>query len=117
MSAPSFIYISLLTVLAEERDQALSKRVREDELGSDNQDLPSAPVERPMTHLRGQTLEERANALVLDHFLDDRHTADLRAEVGVLDTRLDDVEGRGDGDGCDRSGDGRDEVWDELMNG
>jgi len=43
------------------------------------------------TYLWCETLEERSNALLLDHLLDDSHTSDLRVEVGILDTCLDNI--------------------------
>jgi hypothetical protein len=62
------------------------------------------------THLWCQTLEESAHTLRLDHLLDNGSTADVRVEVGILDTGLDDVKGSSDGDGCDRTGDRGDKV-------
>ena len=61
-------------------------------------------------HLWGQTLEEGIDTLGLDHFSDNGHTADLRVEVGVLDTGLDDVQGRGDSDRGNSTGDRGDKV-------
>lgn len=63
-----------------------------------------------MTHLRGQTLEERPQTLLADHIPNDSHAGDVAVEVGVLDTGLDDVERGGDCDGGDGAGDGCDEV-------
>lgn len=56
------------------------------------------------THLGSQSLEEGADALLLDHVLDNGGTTDAGSKVGVLDTGLDDVERRSDGDGSDRTG-------------
>jgi hypothetical protein len=86
----------------------LSKGVREDKLGADNQDLGNqlwpVPVGR-LAYLWCETLEERAHSLLLDHLLDDGNTSDLRVEVGVLDTCLDDIQGSSDSDGSDGTGD------------
>jgi hypothetical protein len=69
-------------------------------------------VHTPLTtHLGRQSLEERSHAFRLDHLPDDGHTADLRVEVGILNTRLDNVERSGDGDGRDGSCYTGDEVW------
>jgi len=62
------------------------------------------------THLRGQTLEESTHTFRLDHISDNGHTADLRVEVGILDTGLDDIQWRGDGDRGNGTGNGGDEV-------
>mgnify|MGYP007001974052 CR=1 FL=1 len=65
-----------LTILSEERNQALRQRVTEHELGSDHKDLGR------------ETLEEGAHTLGPNHVPDDGHAADLRVEVGVLDSSL-----------------------------
>lgn len=62
------------------------------------------------THLGGKTLEEGTWSLRADHVLDDSEARDVLAEVGVLDTGLDNVEGRGDSDRRNGTSDGRDEV-------
>lgn len=67
-------------------------------------------IREARTYLWRETLEERANTLRLDHFLDDGATPDSRVEVGVLDTCLDDVEGSSDRDGSDGTSDGSDKV-------
>jgi len=67
-------------------------------------------ISQNRTHLGGQTLEERSRTLVLQQILHDLHTADLLLEVGVLDTRLHDIERCGHSDRSDGSSDGGDEV-------
>lgn len=62
------------------------------------------------THLGGKTLEEGTWSLRADHVLDDGEARDVLTEVGVLDTGLDNVEGRGDSDRRNGTSDGRDEV-------
>lgn len=62
------------------------------------------------TNLRCQTLKECGRPLVTEHILDDSHTGHLLLKVGVLNARLDRVEGRGDGDGRDSTRDRGDEV-------
>lgn len=79
-------------------------------LGPTTRICHSARIIPILTHLRGKTLEESADTLLLDHLSDDGHAADLRVEVGVLDSGLDDVQGRGDGDGSDGTGDRGDKV-------
>lgn len=64
------------TILSEERNQALGKSVTEHELGSDDEDLGC------------KTLEEGADTLSSDHFTDNGHAANLRVEVGVLNSGL-----------------------------
>ena len=64
------------TILSEERNQALSKRVTEHELGTDDEDLGC------------ETLEEGAHTLGANHVPDNGHAADLRVEVGVLNSGL-----------------------------
>lgn len=67
---------ALLTILSEERNQALSQGVTEHELGSNDENLGR------------KTLEEGSHTLGSDHFTDNGHSADLRVEVGVLDSSL-----------------------------
>ena len=61
-------------------------------------------------YLRSEPLEQRTRALVLDEILHHGETANLCLEVGVLDTGLDSVERRSNGDGGDGTGDRRNEV-------
>lgn len=118
-----------LTILAEEGDQALRKRVREHELGADDEDLMHSQcmllcntqcaciekfIQRTRTHLGSQSLEERAHTFLLDHLLDNGGATDAGSKVGVLDTGLDDVERRSDGDGSDGTGDGSHKVYSSV---
>ena len=68
-------------------------------------------IESGTTHLWCQTLEERRYTLFPDHVPDNGKPSLAAVEVGILYTCLDDVEGRGDGDGCDGTSDGRDKIW------
>lgn len=63
------------------------------------------------THLGSKTLEERGDTLLGDHLADNGSTADVGAKVGVLDTGLDDVEGSGNSDRGDGTGNRGNEVW------
>lgn len=63
------------------------------------------------THLGSKTLEERTETLSADHVADDGHSRNVGVEVGVLDTGLDNVEGSGNSDGGDGTGNRGDEVW------
>lgn len=118
-----------LTILAEEGDQALRERVREHELGADDEDLMHSQcmllcntrcaciekfIQRTRTHLGSQSLEERAHTFLLDHLLDNGGATDAGSKVGVLDTGLDDVERRSDGDGSDGTGDGSHKVYSSV---
>ena len=67
-------------------------------------------IQDTTTYLWCQTLEESAHALRLDHLLDNCRTANVGAEVGILDPGLDYVEGRSDRDGRHGTSDGRDKV-------
>ena len=95
----------------------MSKGVGEDEFGSDDENLPSTLHPRGTngsTYLWRQSLEECSDTFLLDHLPDDGHSSDLRVEVGVLDSGLDDVQWRGDGDGSDGTGNGSDKVCGQL---
>lgn len=71
-----------LKVGVEQRDELLSNREREHELGSNHQDLWQ------------QSLEERSKPFVPNHLLDDVHATLWVVKVAVLDPCLDDVQGR-----------------------
>lgn len=106
---------SPLNIVGEERNQTLRESVTEDQLGTDDQNLEMiklAPVTGypKRTYLGCKTLEERADALVLDEILDDRNTANLLLKVRVLDTGLNRIQRRSDCDGSYCARDGRDEV-------
>ena len=65
---------------------------------------------RGKAYLGSETLEQRGRALVLDQVLNHSNAADLRLEVGILDTGLDRVERSGDGDRRDGTSNRSDEV-------
>lgn len=82
-------------VLSKERDQALRRRERKDELRPDDEHLsPSSAHDllrderRGVTDLWRQALEERERAFVLHQVLDHDQPARLGLKVLVLDPRL-----------------------------
>lgn len=107
----------------------MRERVREHKLGADDEDLMHSQcmllcntqcaciekfIQRTRTHLGSQSLEERAHTFLPDHLLDNGGATDAGSKVGVLDTGLDDVERRSDGDGSDGTGDGSHKVYSRV---
>lgn len=85
----------------EDRNQLLSNGEREDQLGSNDQDLGQ------------ETLEEGTHTLVADHLLDNADAALRVVKVTVLDTGLDNVQGSSNSDRGNGTSDRGTEVLEE----
>lgn len=85
----------------EDGNQLLSNGKREDQLGSNDQDLGQ------------ETLEEGTHTLVADHLLDNADTALRVVKVTVLDTGLDNIQGSSNSDRGNGTSDRGTEVLEE----